>query len=605
MATMSIVFSLFAVAALALRGCPGGSWESCTSLCPLSPPVAHKTCVLVCTNDCASSQVSVSIETSKLVSTTSPTFVSFGWEMDGMIECLPYLSDTRFRTIASHLSPATIRVGGITGDFVKYTQIPSSNKSDHSGNTANAASVLPHTRTKSKKAARSMPSKSLGSWPTAEKNLSMPMFSQLTDFMAASNLSLMFMLNELHGRDCHTIKPGPPPVYGPKNAWCSGEWDTSNMKAFLQHLHDTKQVGGKAPTYAFELGNELITHMTAATNAEDIKRAAGIIQSIWADVPADQRPGLYAPSTDACWSDDQMQIMRNITGVPGVAGFTFHAYPGGGTYPGGPPYNLTKLILDPDWLGNLFNAPKQPSQNCLDAWNRNTTSTHPSHNTTSTHPSPRASGLQLLLTESSSSYSWNLPPPAQDSFLHTLFTVAELGQYARSGVGFVARWAFSEGTPFATIKIMGATDTGEGAAGTREETGTRGETGKRDAPGTREEAGTDAIRGAAGTGAIREEGGTGVIKGAAGTDAIKGAAGTRGAGTGGEAGTGAAGTDAIRGAAGTGAISFDVAADYWVILAHKRSVGSGVLSTTMATQNSNEVRRQHDQHTNNTHPQYD
>ena len=74
--------------------------------------------------------------------------------------------------------------------------------------------------------------------------------------------------------------------------------------------------------------------------------AAGIIQSIWSDVPAADRPGLYAPSTDQCHDQAQMQIMKNITGIPGVAGFTFHAYPGGGPYPGGPNFNLTELILD-------------------------------------------------------------------------------------------------------------------------------------------------------------------------------------------------------------------------------------------------------------------
>ena len=452
MLVLAVFLRLFVAVAFTLgaRECPGHSWKSCTSLCPLNPPIAYKTCVFVCTKDCATSQVSVSIETSKLISKMSPTFVSFGWEMDGMIGCLPYLSDTRFRKIASHLSPAIIRVGGITGDFVKYTEIPAN--SSNIANIVNTA-VTPHASNKSTNSAHEMHRNSLGYWPTTEKNLTMAMFSELTDFMAASNLSLLFMLNELHGRDCHTANPGPAPVPGPKNVWCSGDWDPSNMETFLQYLHDTKQVGASAPTYAFELGNELITHMSAKTNVEDIKKAAGIIQSIWADTPPEQRPGLYAPSTDACRVQEQMQIMQNITGVPGVAGFTFHAYPGGGTYPGGPPFNLTKLILDPDWLGNLFVAPQQPSQNCLDTWNGKTTTFPPIHDHSSNLSSPRSSGLQLLLTESSSSYTWDLPPPAQDSFLHTLFTVAELGQYASTGVGLVARWAFSENTPFATIRV--------------------------------------------------------------------------------------------------------------------------------------------------------
>ena len=49
--------------------------------------------------------------------------------------------------------------------------------------------------------------------------------------------------------------------------------------------------------------------------------------------------------------------------------------------------------------------------------------------------------------------SWNatLPPPAQNSFLNGFFSIAEWGQYARTGVRLLARWAFSEHSPFATI----------------------------------------------------------------------------------------------------------------------------------------------------------
>jgi len=55
------------------------------------------------------------------------------------------------------------------------------------------------------------------------------------------------------------------------------------------------------------------------------------------------------------------------------------------------------------------------------------------------------------VTESSASWNVTLPPPAQDTFLHGFFTVAELGQYATRGVGAVARWALNEASPFATI----------------------------------------------------------------------------------------------------------------------------------------------------------
>ena len=164
-----------------------------------------------------------------------------------------------------------------------------------------------------------------GYWPTREGNLSVPMFQQLTAFLSAANMSLLFMLNELHGRDCNTTKPGTS-----QPDWCTGAWDASNARAFLQYLHDTAQVGGSAPTYAFELGNELETHLYAETVTADIIECAGIIQDVWRDVPLQSRPGLYAPSTDYCADPQQMAIMANITGTPGVAGFSFHAYPGGG-----------------------------------------------------------------------------------------------------------------------------------------------------------------------------------------------------------------------------------------------------------------------------------
>jgi hypothetical protein len=97
---------------------------------------------------------------------------------------------------------------------------------------------------------------------------------------------------------------------------------------------------------------------------------------------------------------------------------------------------MTQLLLNATWLDEGIMTGSGAFK-CLDAWNAG----------------PRAAGLQLLLTESSSSWDFQLPPPAQNSVLHTLFTVAELGQYAATGVGMVARWAFSEGSPFATLAL--------------------------------------------------------------------------------------------------------------------------------------------------------
>ena len=47
------------------------------------------------------------------------------------------------------------------------------------------------------------------------------------------------------------------------------------------------------------------------------------------------------------------------------------------------------------------------------------------------------SGLGLAVTEASSSWNASLPPPAQDTFVNGFFSLAEWGQYARTGVQFV------------------------------------------------------------------------------------------------------------------------------------------------------------------------
>jgi hypothetical protein len=63
------------------------------------------------------------------------------------------------------------------------------------------------------------------------------------------------------------------------------------------------------------------------------------------------------------------------------------------------------------------------------------------------------------VTEASSSWNWpgsNDPPwnasvPGQNTVLHNFFTLAELGQYALTGVGIVGRWALALGGGFGTI----------------------------------------------------------------------------------------------------------------------------------------------------------
>ena len=113
--------------------------------------------------------------------------------------------DPRLIRAASHLSPAVIRVGGITADFVQYT--PDDGPSGQPTEPEPPRALpMPMERTVPP---RPRPMK--GFWPTGpEGNLSIGLLGNLTDFFAAANLSLMLDLNELHGRDCHTVKPGCP-----------------------------------------------------------------------------------------------------------------------------------------------------------------------------------------------------------------------------------------------------------------------------------------------------------------------------------------------------------------------------------------------------------
>ncbi len=60
-------------------------------------------------------------------------------------------------------------------------------------------------------------------------------------------------------------------------------------------------------------------------------------------------------------------------------------------------------------------------------------------------------GALGCVQESSASWNFQLPPPAQNSFVHGFYTVSALGQYALTGVDFLARWSFNENSPFASL----------------------------------------------------------------------------------------------------------------------------------------------------------
>eukprot|EP00730_Choanoeca_flexa_P000696 TRINITY_DN10301_c0_g2_i2.p1 TRINITY_DN10301_c0_g2~~TRINITY_DN10301_c0_g2_i2.p1 ORF type:complete len:172 (+),score=47.47 TRINITY_DN10301_c0_g2_i2:175-690(+) len=149
------------------------------------------------------------------------------------------------------LAPYNLRVGGITADFVKYTM------------------------------ATPCPSTSGGDgpwdWPTYERNITICALKSLLHVVKESNASLLFDLNELHGRNCHYNN----------TRTCVGDWDSSNVKNFLQFVkaNDTLK---DVSFLGWELGNELTRsgHITIDENIKDILQLAELVQvCLFVEIP--------------------------------------------------------------------------------------------------------------------------------------------------------------------------------------------------------------------------------------------------------------------------------------------------------------------------------
>lgn len=176
--------------------------------------------------------VSVTIDVATVAARSSPFLASHGAEMWQVVDFLPTLSDPRGVAIAAHLAPSVLRVGGITADWVRWT---------FDGDDASAPP-----------AASDGPLR--GSWPSAPRNVSVGFVHNLTRFAASANLSLLLDLNELLGRNCNTTKPGCASC----DNWCGSPptypaWDTSNVRALLQLLHDEGAAGGGSALVGFEV----------------------------------------------------------------------------------------------------------------------------------------------------------------------------------------------------------------------------------------------------------------------------------------------------------------------------------------------------------------
>jgi hypothetical protein len=372
--------------------------------------------------------LAITVDTSRPAAISSPALVSQAWESWGALFQFAHLhNDPRLIAIASHLAPGVLRVGGITADWVRYP-----GDGDSFGGSGGGDN---------------------GFWPAQPMNLTTAGFASLASFASAANLSLLFDLNELYGRNCSLVRPDCPPVRGEKSAhvassegggggggvlpspppswcteWCGGppeypDWDESNMLAFLRSLHANGTGGPGATPFAYELGNELLGHLPLATNADDVARAHAALQSVWAGQPQPP-PLLAAPATWSCQaSAGTPALMANLSAAGAAEAFSFHMYPAGS------PASFdayAAVVTNASWLrGGLLQDPATNASACIAAWSAG----------------PRAQGMDLWVTEANSAGGDAAAAPGPASFAAGFYTLAQYGLLAAAGVPLAARFA--------------------------------------------------------------------------------------------------------------------------------------------------------------------
>lgn len=191
------------------------------------------------------SQSPLSITIGGSIAQLSPLLVSHGWEAWQALDALHKMLDPRASTIASHMSPGIVRLGGITADWLQYT-FDDAIEAPADTTSFDDAIEVPADTTSSGLLG--------GFWPLYDRNLSYAALRNLTAFCARANLSMLLDLNELFGRNCNTTKP----TCASCGSWCGlppefPSWDTSNVRALLQRLHDDGAVGGRSALVGFEV----------------------------------------------------------------------------------------------------------------------------------------------------------------------------------------------------------------------------------------------------------------------------------------------------------------------------------------------------------------
>ena len=369
--------------------------------------------VLSCSSAAAAADIAIAVSTDAVAATTPRNFLAHGWE--SFQASSANLTDPRFVTTFAHLRGQSIRIGGISADFFLYTD-------DAAVTSACNFSHRPFT-----------PARSQCPFSTGA-------FDALMEFLEASGVDVLFDLNEIVGRNCTQVVPNAQPWNKNVNEYCGdvpAPWDTAPVEMLLTHIATRQRSGGLSNLIGFELGNELFLpqHLPVAVANADIATAVRLLASAWSGGAGGARttmppPILYASGTNDCGVRNNSDTMEALlaTKAKGGVGFSFHNYPGNAKSAGWTNKNLSTFLLNATWLRvELLGVKIAP---CLAAWNAG----------------PRKRGLGAIVTEGAAMCGYTFPPgqASISSFIHGFFSIAQLGQYARAGLGMVARWGIPD-----------------------------------------------------------------------------------------------------------------------------------------------------------------
>jgi len=157
---------------------------------------------------------------------------------------------------------------------------------------------------------------------------------------------------------------------------------------------------------------------------EDIKTAGKLLKEVFGAAS----PPLYASGTNDCdrnSNSDTMAALVETAKETGIeTGFSFHSYPGDGLakdITG----DMRKYVLNTTWLRS---GVLQATAACVDEWNSG----------------PRGEGIPIAITEGSSASGATDPgTPGSNSFTESIFSIAQLGQFARAGATLLGRWSIT------------------------------------------------------------------------------------------------------------------------------------------------------------------